>query len=258
MSVYINNVFSVNTEHFNPFTPESDQCQNSPAASQEIWHHTVWRTWLFIAYSDYTTNSRYITHTIAFWKVGRIHFLTSGVKGLTRYISSSAHLTAKATAWNSKSERTLTHSNLSTILSLLQKNPDFLRWTTTTWPAFVKHPSKRWVLWVLDLCGAIWTALHAYCGPWALLHISRTVFMLERVIPLRPINLFPPVYLAQKRWKWIKWSHLQLKYPNSSKMICWLFYIMSEFFLQIIWNGSTKIPLDLTLPLTQRQPEPKT
>ena len=33
-------------------TPESDQCQNSPAASQEIWHHTVWRTWLFIAYSD--------------------------------------------------------------------------------------------------------------------------------------------------------------------------------------------------------------
>ena len=36
----------------NPFTPESDQCQNSPATSQEIWHHTVWRTWLFIAYSD--------------------------------------------------------------------------------------------------------------------------------------------------------------------------------------------------------------
>ena len=38
--------------YFNPFTPESDQCQNSPAASQEIWHHTVWRTWPFIAYSD--------------------------------------------------------------------------------------------------------------------------------------------------------------------------------------------------------------
>ena len=36
----------------NPFTPESDQCQISPAASQEIWHHTVWRIWLFIAYSD--------------------------------------------------------------------------------------------------------------------------------------------------------------------------------------------------------------
>ena len=40
------------TLFLNPFTPESDQCQNSPAASQEIWHHTVWRTWLFIAYSD--------------------------------------------------------------------------------------------------------------------------------------------------------------------------------------------------------------
>ena len=33
--------------------------------------------------NDYTTNSRYITHTIAFWKVGRIHFLISGVKGLS-------------------------------------------------------------------------------------------------------------------------------------------------------------------------------
>ena len=40
------------TSQVNPFTPESDQCQNSPEASQEIWHHTVWRTWLFIAYSD--------------------------------------------------------------------------------------------------------------------------------------------------------------------------------------------------------------
>ena len=39
-------------ELFNPFTPESDQCQISPAASQEILHHTVRRTWLFIAYSD--------------------------------------------------------------------------------------------------------------------------------------------------------------------------------------------------------------
>ena len=36
----------------NPFTPESDQCQISPAASPEILHHTVRRTWLFIAYSD--------------------------------------------------------------------------------------------------------------------------------------------------------------------------------------------------------------
>ena len=40
------------TVTFNPFTPESDQFQISPAASPEILHHTVWRTWLFIAYSD--------------------------------------------------------------------------------------------------------------------------------------------------------------------------------------------------------------
>ena len=36
----------------NPFTPKSDQFQISPANSPEILHHTVWRTWLFIAYSD--------------------------------------------------------------------------------------------------------------------------------------------------------------------------------------------------------------
>ena len=36
----------------NPFTPRSDQYQTSPAASPEILHHTVWRTWLFMAYSD--------------------------------------------------------------------------------------------------------------------------------------------------------------------------------------------------------------
>ena len=36
----------------NPFTPKGDQCQISPAASPQILHHTVWRTWLFITYSD--------------------------------------------------------------------------------------------------------------------------------------------------------------------------------------------------------------
>ena len=36
----------------NPFTPKCDQCQLSPAASPAILHNTVWRTWLFIAYSD--------------------------------------------------------------------------------------------------------------------------------------------------------------------------------------------------------------
>ena len=80
--IFLNRVSHFPDYSLNPFTPESDQCQNSPAASQEIWHHTVWRTWLFIAYSDEKW-LYYITHTIAFWKVGRIHFLSSGVKGLT-------------------------------------------------------------------------------------------------------------------------------------------------------------------------------
>ena len=45
----------------NPFTPESDQFQISPAASPEILHHTVRRTWLFIAYSD----SHYLTYAFS-------------------------------------------------------------------------------------------------------------------------------------------------------------------------------------------------
>ena len=36
----------------NSFIPKGDKYQISPAASPEILHHTVWRTWLFIAYSD--------------------------------------------------------------------------------------------------------------------------------------------------------------------------------------------------------------
>ena len=45
----------------NPFTPESDQCQISPAPSPEILHHTVWRTWLFITYS----NGRWLHYRIS-------------------------------------------------------------------------------------------------------------------------------------------------------------------------------------------------
>ena len=35
-----------------PFTSKSDQYQISPAASPETHHHTAWRTWLFVAYSE--------------------------------------------------------------------------------------------------------------------------------------------------------------------------------------------------------------
>ena len=47
-----NLLFELGDERVNPFTPKSDQCQISPAASPEILHHTVRRTWLFITYSD--------------------------------------------------------------------------------------------------------------------------------------------------------------------------------------------------------------
>ena len=45
------NVLRVATLSFlNTFTPKNDQWQISPATSPEILYHTVWRTWLFIAY----------------------------------------------------------------------------------------------------------------------------------------------------------------------------------------------------------------
>ena len=66
---------------FNPFIPKSDQVQISPAASPEILHHTVWRTWLFIDYSDerwlYTTNSHYLPYTFLFKKVHAVGSLRS-------------------------------------------------------------------------------------------------------------------------------------------------------------------------------------
>ena len=61
-------------------------CQISPAASPEILHHTVWRTWLFIAYTqmkdDYNTNSHHLTYTFVFKRLGEWHWSLSGVKRL--------------------------------------------------------------------------------------------------------------------------------------------------------------------------------
>ena len=69
----------------NPFTPKSDQFQISPAASPEISHHTVWRTWISIAFSDerwfYYQFSLHHPY-ISFQKVGRMYFLNLEVKGL--------------------------------------------------------------------------------------------------------------------------------------------------------------------------------
>ena len=69
----------------NPFTPKSDQIQISPAASPVILHHTVWRTWLFIAYSVGKwfplPNSHYLTYTFIFKRLGECTFWTWEWKG---------------------------------------------------------------------------------------------------------------------------------------------------------------------------------
>ena len=65
-----------------PFPPKSDQFQISPAASPKILHHTVWRTWLFIAYSNerwsYYQFSPLLTYTFLFETVRRMSFLSWG------------------------------------------------------------------------------------------------------------------------------------------------------------------------------------
>ena len=72
----------------NPFTPESDQCQNSPATSQEIWHsrsmenltlHSLLR-WKVIKLYKFSLCRSYN----CFLKFGRIHFLSLGAKGLMK------------------------------------------------------------------------------------------------------------------------------------------------------------------------------
>ena len=64
-----------------PFTTKSDQCQISPAFLPEIVHHTVWRTWLFIAYSDerWLCYQISLPHSyISLWKFGRMYFFKLG------------------------------------------------------------------------------------------------------------------------------------------------------------------------------------
>ena len=65
---------------------KSDRCKISPAASPVILHHTVWRTWLFIAHSDgrwlYYQLSLYLTCAFLLKSWGECMFLNLGVKGL--------------------------------------------------------------------------------------------------------------------------------------------------------------------------------
>ena len=55
----------------------SSQFQISPAPSPEIWHHTVWRIWLFITYTmngECATNSLNLPYVFLFQNVGRMYF----------------------------------------------------------------------------------------------------------------------------------------------------------------------------------------
>ena len=61
---------------FNPSTPTSDQSQISSATWPEISHHTqwVWRTWLFIVYSDkrWLHDQSSLPHPIMHFSLGRL------------------------------------------------------------------------------------------------------------------------------------------------------------------------------------------
>ena len=78
-------LFACQEKSYNPFTPKSEQFQISSAASPEISHHTVWRTWLFIDYSDERwLHYQFAVPHLCIWliKVGRMYFSNLGVKGL--------------------------------------------------------------------------------------------------------------------------------------------------------------------------------
>ena len=64
-------------------TPKSDQFQISPEASPEILHLTVWRTWLFIVFSDerwlyYQFSLHHLCSSLI--TIGRMYFLSFGLK----------------------------------------------------------------------------------------------------------------------------------------------------------------------------------
>ena len=75
--------YTTNSRHLT-YTPKSDQFQiTALAASPGILHHTVWRTWLIVAYSDANMIIMiYLAYTFLLKKLGKCTFWTWGVKGL--------------------------------------------------------------------------------------------------------------------------------------------------------------------------------
>ena len=76
-------------------TPKSDQCQISPAASPEILHHTVWRTWSFMAHSQECSISNFpcsLTRNITSHSMKNLAFHSFSDKRWLYYRFSLPHL----------------------------------------------------------------------------------------------------------------------------------------------------------------------
>ena len=70
---------------------------------------------------DYTTNPHYLTYTFSLYKVGRMYFVSSGVKGLTQvsvytmhkiYIALHKIMEAMRMAYAEKWDSVSTHSSI--------------------------------------------------------------------------------------------------------------------------------------------------
>ena len=105
---------------FNPFTPKRGQLHISPAASPEILHHALWRTCIFIAYSDERWSYyQFLTTSL---KNAFTRFLSLEVKGLNfdRKISRGSQLR--------RYRRICSTSSLLTFATLFfSTTPGFLR-----------------------------------------------------------------------------------------------------------------------------------
>ena len=101
-----------------PFLPKSDRFQISPAASPEILHHTVWRTWPFIAYWDgrwlcYQFLTTFHSH-VSFKRLGECTFWTWEWKGQAHSMSGCTikrSVSALPRLFNDKSQRLSNNSS---------------------------------------------------------------------------------------------------------------------------------------------------
>ena len=112
--------------NINPFTPKSDHFQISPAASPEILHHTVWRTWLVIAYSD----KRWLYYQFSLPR--NIHSILKGWKNVL-FDSSPARNQAKLTKTSSWQSETLLSTQQSSRTLLAGKNWSLLSRMPVGW-----------------------------------------------------------------------------------------------------------------------------